>query len=597
MDITNPIDRDRLHKVVAAHYRGLEPFRKLTRELVGEYAGSSYGGTNTGPKYQTVIPLIKQMTEAYQMALVANRPKIMVSSTNQQLQFFAKKFEVATNNLIKEIGLQYTLRSWVLDALFGLGVIKVHMGDAGPVQLEEDLWMDPGQPFASNCALDNFVYDMGASKFSECKFAGDAYRIPHEDLKQSFYDQKVVANIQPTSRFGTDADRLERISRGYEVDQDELEPMVDLVDIWVARDKMIYTFPVDRSAALFQPSGPAIAAMEWEGPEFGPYHLLSFNDVPENIMPTSVVADLAEMARLVNAIMRKQAKRARSQKKMMTYTPAVSEGATRAIRAGDDSAIEVLDPKMLGVLELGGIDAANAQFMTQVMEIFNAQAGNLTALLGLGAQADTVGQEELIHGSVGKKVAQMQQRVVDATCRVVHDLGYLLWTDKYKTIPGEIPIEGAEGYSFPAEWIPEERLGNFLEYEFEIDMYSMPYSSPSQKANALNQAVTQYFLPAAQLLMQQGGTIDFQALTEILADLYNLPRLRDVIKFSGMPEQQQGGSGGGEQPGMPGNTTRTYNRVSSSNGGSPAARSAATQAQWANVGNQQQQAMMAKPGA
>lgn len=602
MNITNEIERNRLQKVIQGHYRALEPFRNLMRELVMEYAGSSYGAVGNRPKYQTMIPMIKQMTEAYQMALVANRPKIMVSTkrSEPEIKFFAKKYEVAVNNLIEEIGLQYTLRSWVLDALFGLGIIKIHMADAGEVQIETDLWMDPGKPFASNVSLDNFVYDMGAPKFEMCKFAGDAYRISYDDLKNGdIYDQNVVKNVTPSSRFGTDSDRLERISKGWEVDQDELEPMVDLLDVWVARDKMIYTFVLDRNASLFNPSGPALAVMPWDGPEFGPYHLLCFNDVPENIMPTSVVADLAEMARLVNAIMRKQSRRARSQKKMMTFTPAASGAAEKAIRAGDDAAIEVLDTKQIGTLEMGGIDAANAQFMTQVMEIFNSSAGNLTALLGLGAQADTVGQEELIHGSVGKKVAQMQYRVVDGTSRVVHDLAYMLWEDKYKQMPGEIPIDGADGYSYPGHWTPEERLGDFLCYQFDVDIYSMPYSSPSQKANALTQLLTQIYMPSMQAMMAQGGAVDFQAMTAMFAELYNLPGLTDLVKFSGLPDQQagQGGGGDGGDPGLPSSTTRTYNRVSSSNGGSPAARSQATQGAWAQVANQQQQAMMAKPGA
>lgn len=584
MDINNPIERERLHRVVQGHYRALDPFRKLVRDLVAEFAGSNYGGVGPGPRFQTMIPLTKQMVDAYQMALVANRPRVMCQTSQQELRWFARKFEVAINNLYKEIGIEYTLRSAVLDALFGLGIVKTHMADSGMVQIEEDLWMDPGQPFVSNVSLDNFVYDMGATKFSMCKFAGDAYRIAHADLQNAdIYDPEVTKDIKPSTKFGHDHDRVERISKGWEVDQDELEPMVDLIDIWVARDRMIYTFELDRNAALFTPKGKCLAKMPWEGPEHGPYHLLSFNDVPENIMPTSIIADLAELSRVVNSIMRKQSRRARSQKKLLTYAPGAAADAAKVTRAGDDAVVEVLDPKQLGVLQMGGVDAANAQFMTQAMEIFNAQAGNLTALLGLGAQADTVGQEELIHGSVGKKVASMQARVVDFTCRVTHDLAHLLWIDRYKTMPGEIPIEGSDMTGFEANWTPEERIGNFLQYQFDVDVYSMPYSSPAQKANALGQVLNQ-IMPAAQMLMQQGGTIDFQELVNQYAELYNVPGLKDIIKFTGLPQEM---GGGGEQPGMPANTTRTnvrVNRGGGQQGGSD------QQAQWQEVGNQQAQA-------
>lgn len=587
MDVNNATERDRLHRVVQGHYRALDPFRKLVRELVVEFAGSNYGSAGSAPRYQTMIPLTKQMIDAYQMALVANRPRVMCNTPHQELQWFARKYEVAVNNLVKEIGLEYTLKSAVLDALFGLAIVKVHMADAGEVQLEQDLWMDPGMPFASICSLDNFVYDMGATRFSQCKFAGDAYRIPHADLQNAdIYDQEATKDIKPSSKFGADQDRLERISRGYEVDQDELEPMVDLIDIWVARDRMIYTFELDRQASMFMPRGNCIAKMPWEGPEHGPYHLLSFNDVPENIMPTSMIADLAELNRVINSIMRKQSKRARNQKKVTTYTPAVADAAGRLGRVGDDGILEILDTKQIGQIQMGGVDAANAAFMTQAMQIFNSQAGNLEAMLGTAAQADTVGQEQLIHGAVGKKVAQMQSRVVDFTCRIIHDLAYLLWNDRYKQMPGEIPIEGSDLTGFDATWTPDERLGNFLQYEFDVDVYSMPYSSPMQKATATTQVLSQ-IMPAAQMLMQQGGNINFQELVNQYAELYNIPRLKDIIVFSGVPDQM---GGGGEQPGMPNNTTRTVNRVSSSGKGQ-AEQDA--QQQWAAISNQQAQAAMA----
>ncbi len=591
MDINNLTERERLHRVVQGHYRALEPFRKLVKDLVVEFAGSNYGNGGPSPRFQTMIPLTKQMVDAYQMALVANRPRVMCSTPYQELRWFSKVYEVAINNLIKEIGVEYTLRSAVLDALFGLGIVKVHMADAGVVQVEHDLWMDPGQPFVSNVALDNFVYDMGASKFSQCKFAGDAYRIAYSDLQDaSIYDQEVVKEIKPSSKYGHDQDRLERISRGWEVDQDELEPMVDLIDIWVARDRMIYTFELDRNASLFTPRGKCLSQMPWEGHEHGPYHLLSFSDVPENIMPTSMIADLAELSRVINSIMRKNSRRARNQKKVLVYTPAAAEGASKLIRAGDDAAVEVHDPKQIGKMEMGGVDAANAQFMTQAIQIFKEQCGNLDALLGLAAQSDTVGQEQLIHGAVGKKVAQMQTRVVDFSCRVIHDLAYLLWNDRYKTMPGEIPIEGSDLGGFPANWTPDERLGNFLQYQFDVDIYSMPYSSPSQKANATTQVLGQ-IMPAAQLLMQQGGNIDFHELINQYAEYYNIPRLKDIIKFTGVPAEM---GGGGEQPGMATSTTRNYNRHSSSDGPSSADQQ---NQMWAEISNQQSNAQMAGAGS
>jgi hypothetical protein len=193
--------------------------------------------------------------------------------------YFSKQFQLAINNLIEEIGLEYTLKRWVLDAFFCAGLVKLHMADSGQVMIAENIWMDPGKPFCSNVSLDNWVHDSSATNWYEMKFAGDSYRIPFEDLKSDIYDQNVTKDMMPTTKYDVAEDRLERITRGYETDPDEFEPHVDLCDIWIARDNKIHTYAINR-ATDFRCKGPPVAVMDWNGPEFGPYKMLGFNDVP-----------------------------------------------------------------------------------------------------------------------------------------------------------------------------------------------------------------------------------------------------------------------------------------------------------------------------
>jgi hypothetical protein len=177
----------------------LEPFRLLTRGLVEEYAGSGYGRKGQ-PRHEIIINLMNQTVDAYTMALVANRPRVQLSTELPERQYFTKHFQVALNNLIEQIGLEFTLRQWVLDAFFCLGIVKVHMASSGYVQMAEDLWVDPGQPFASNVGIDNWVHDMSATKWEHVQFAGDSYRIPFDDLSHPMYFPEVVArSAYPTA--------------------------------------------------------------------------------------------------------------------------------------------------------------------------------------------------------------------------------------------------------------------------------------------------------------------------------------------------------------------------------------------------------------
>lgn len=574
MNPTDELQRSRFFRSVESSFRGLEWARQQTRSLVEEYAGNGYGAGRV--RFESVCNLLHQTVDAYTMSLVANRPRVLISTQDTNLQYFAKQYEVALNGLISEIGLEYTMRQWVLDAFFCLGIVKVHMADAGVVQLETDLWADPGKPFASNVSIDNFVYDLGARKFSEVKYAGDMYRIPFEDLKSGIFDQSQLDELQPTSKYAVDSDRLDRISRGLEVDFDEHEPMIDLADIWVPRDGKIYTFAVSR-VAQFQLKGAPLAVMDWTGPEFGPYHLLGFNDVPENIMPTSPASHLAIISRLVNNIMRKQAKRAKNQRNIHLYEPANANSVKKAKIAGDDEFVEAITPKdNFTTISVGGVDGNLQNFATITMDLYDRMAGNLTAMLGLGAQADTKGQEELIHGAVSKKVANMQYRVVDGAVRLIRNLGHMLWHDKFKVIRGQFPVEGAEGYQVDATWTPEDREGDFYDYDFNIDLYSMPYQSPQAKMGSIIQALQTVHAPFMQLLQAQGGTLDIQELNSIMADMLNAPELRRIIKFT-TPQEPTGGEG--ESAPQPSTTTRNYVRKSSG-GGQNAPQSQAHQMKW-----------------
>lgn len=600
----NPYDevqRGRLFRAVETSFRKLEPFRSLNRGLVEEYAGSGYGQMER-PRHEILVNLMNQTVDAYTMALVANRPRVMLSTEHAELTAFAKHFEVAINNLIKEIGLEYTLRKWVLDAFFCVGLIKVHLADSGPVQLEQNLWMDPGTPYASNVSLDNWVHDMSATNWYEVKYAGDCYRICFEAMQAEaggIYDANVVKDLAPTSKYAAEGDeRLERISKGYEVDQDEFEPMIDLADIWVPRDGMIYTYAVDSLQGL-RLKGAPVAAMPWDGPEFGPYHILGFNDVPENIMPASPAAHLSALGRLANNILRKQRRRAGSAKRMHTYTPAGAEDARRLKNAGDDEWVQVQDPREIGQVDVGGVDPQLNAFFLGVLEMYDRMAGNLTAMLGLGSQADTASQEQLIHAASSKKEANMQYRVIDGSVRVIRDLGYMLWHDPIKTIRGQFAIDGAEGYVADATWTPEDREGDFFDYNFGIDLFSMPYQSPSQKMSALMHLITQVYAPMVPALQQQGGMLDMQKMTDIFADLMNEPRLREIIKFANaMPTDRPGPLGIGERDiKAPAVSSRTYTRRNVPTGGTQQGRSHVMQQAWLgqNVNPDQAASMSQNP--
>lgn len=588
-------DHQRLSKAVELSYKGLAPFRKMLRGLVAEYCGSGYGDAGSRPRFETIVNYMNQAVDTYTMLLAANRPRVMLSTDKPELQFFAKQFEAVTNATLAEIQIEETIRQWVIDAFFCLGIVKVHMADAGEVMMENGFWMDPGRTFASNVSLDNFVFDSSATVWHHIRYAGDCYRVPFERLKDPvLYDQDEVKELGPNSKFKhMDEDRLARMSRGDVTDADELVPMIDLGDFWIVETDQIVTYPVDRDGDQLKLIGERPIAVDvWDGPEFGPYHTLSFNDVPENIMPTSPASQLDVLGRTANSLLRKARRQAMRQKQVTGYSPASAEDAKNFRQASDGEMIEMSNPKEVMTLTNGQVDGQNMALFNQFTQLHDRQAGNLSAMAGLGPSADTAKAESLIHGAASKKEAQMQYRVLDSVTKLCRDLGYMEWINKTRSRQLQIPVAGTDYTIDDQPWTPEMREGDFFDYNFQVDAFSMAYQPPGQKIQALDAVVTK-MTQLHQLLAQQGGTIDMQALVEEYADLLQLPRLRNIVKFM-VPDpamQQQQAQQGGQNP----QTTREYVRRNVPTGGTEQGRQHVQQQAWMNgqgQNNPQQQAMV-----
>jgi hypothetical protein len=317
--------------------------------------------------------------------------------------------------------------------------------------------------------------------------------------------------------------------------------------------------------------GEPIAEMDWKGKELGPYHLLYFDEISDNVIPTSTAADLEPLHTLVNSLYRKSANQAQRHKEITVYTPSGADDARRVKNSADGDLISVTNPNEVNTLQFGGISSNNHGFMLNSMELFDRMAGNLQAMLGLGAQTGTVGQETLIHGSASRREGHLQTMVFQATGKLFSDLGYLLWIDEFTTLPARVELENVPDISYDATWKPGDREGEFGDYDLLLDVYSMQYQGPGSRVRAINELLATIYIPMMPIIQQQGGTIDFAALAEMHSELMNLPRFKNVVMFNAPPVEQPASNDGAKKaPTSNRNYTRT--NVSGSSSGVPDAK-------------------------
>jgi hypothetical protein len=252
------------------------------------------------------------------------------------------------------------------------------------------------------------------------------------------------------------------------------------------------------------------------------------------------------------------------------YPPSAADDASKLQKAQRNSWHRMNDPKSIQQVELGGIDQRDMALATFIQDEYDRFAGNLQAMGGLGPQAATLGQEQLIQGELSRNVADMRMAVVSFASDCILDLGRLMWEDQTLEIQSSIPV-GNSGIEVSQNSTPEMRMGAFEDYEFKVEPYSMVFKTPEQKLQELFQ-VLQQIAPLWPMFQASGATLDARAIVEEIARLKNRPEFKRFITFSAPAAMLGGDQNTVRQSPV---TSRETVRRNISTGGTADARSSA----------------------
>jgi len=215
------------------------------------------------------------------------------------------------------------------------------------------------------------------------------------------------------------------------------------------------------------------------------------------------------------------------------------------------------DPKNVQEYSFGGVKNESLAFLVIVRDMFVYLQGNLDALGGLSPQAETLGQEQMLSANASARVQKMRMRIEDFTTQGAKDIGQILWTDPSYRIPlvKKTPVEGLEAHF---EWGPEDREGDFYQYNIKVEPYSMQRKTPEERLAFIDKYMQTVVLPLMPMLQAQGVTVNFEMINRLYSKYGRMPELEEIISFANpqLPMQQPV-----QTPGMPANTKRTYERI------------------------------------
>jgi len=518
--------------------------RQKRVEAVKQYVGAHY--SDDGSEHVVPTNFLEMAVTIYTRLLAARSPSVLVSTGVPSLRPFARDMEIALNLIPAEIGLGDTLNRAVVEALFSFAVVKVGLSKTDRTELGQEY----GEPFVDLVSIDDYFIDMSAKNRGGVQFEGNDYWLPLDEA-QAMYDGK-PSEIIPDDHTVAGAQgekRAEEVttSEGANIFEDR----VWLRDVYVPKAGKVLTYGV-KSLKKFR-------EIDFDGPDHGPYHTLGFSPVPGNILPLPPVALWRDLHELGNNLFRRLGRQAENKKSVAAFQGGNDNDVNALKQANDGDGIRYSGQKPEQIT-VGGIDAPTLAFYLQVKDLFSYLGGNLDSLGGLAPQADTLGQDKMLTEAASARVNQMGEKTFEFVGDIFKSLAWYDWTDPIRQRKIRKPIKGTN-ISVASIWSAETRDGDFLDYNIDIDVYSMQDDTPSSKLQKLGMALERFVFPVLPQVEAQGGEIDFKVLFGLVSKFGNVPELDEVVRFS-EPSDNAKLPQGNPQPAMkPANTTRTYERV------------------------------------
>lgn len=548
---------------VDAAYKTCSTLRETRLAAVKEYVGRNYA--QNGAADSVPMNLLEFAVNTYLRQLVAQNPQVLVTTKFPELRPAASMFESALNQLLTEIDAYTTLKTAVLDAMFGVGVVKVGMSEDAREEILGHTHV-VGVPFMDAIDIEDMYFDVRATRFDQQKFVGHRYCMPKDlAMESGLFENAEEAFEQYETRMRTNQNGS--IKEVFDPDghpDKEDDKTVTILELWLPHTNQIVSVLVDPMSCKIVSDKP-LRIEEWTGPKNGPYYYLGFIDVPGQLLPNNPVSLWVDQHRFMNASMRKLMRQSSVQKDIFTFQSGDEDDAERVAKAHDGQTLRSDNPNAVDVKKFGGPDKDNLAFLLQFKQQFSELAGNLDSLGGIAPSANTVGQEGLLAEASNRRVMEMQDRVVAFTADVIRGIGENVWSAPAQSVlvQRKMEYQGITLLDNALEWpnpgrddYPEDlREGPFENYDMDIEPYSMAHSSPSEKIAALDAVLQNEILPNAQLLAEQGLFIDFRRVAEIKSHYLNLPELKEVlIDQQGTLQQPNEPSGqptftGGKAPG------------------------------------------------
>lgn len=564
------IDYSKLCQAIDTARQSLRRYREEKREAVRHYVGAHW--SDAGSDKRVPVNLLALYVRIMSRTLVSKNPRVMLQTFKKKGRNIVGAMETWANREIERMRLDGVLQRCTVDGLFSIGVCKI--GIASPINSAMEGWnLKAGEPFADFVSLDDFVCDMHARDWSEVSFIGHRYRAPLDTLTddaryEASQRKDLVSEVD--SEYNHEGDeRLSSMGRGDQAgDAEEFEEYVWCWEVYLPRHNLVCRILDKHVNGSLSPDAKPFSEEPYIGHPDGPYEILAFDIVPDNLMPKAPVQDLVDLAVAFNENFRKLMRQADRTKNVGLCQGAADEDGNRVVQANDGEMIRVDNPEKISAIDLGGVNANLLQFVMVIKDLFDFVGGNISILGGLSPQSKTATQDKMLNENSGMTTSSMGETTTKFAACVIEKLCWLWKHDPQRTMETHYSLPGLQEVSIDRKVTPVDRDAlSWDDLDVKVDPYSMVHQTPAARAGAINGLVDR-MLPLMPLLQQQGLFFDLNFYLTLMAKLMDQPDVELLFSVQEPPVPEPGGDAaaapGAESLGMPSSTTRNYVRESTS---------------------------------
>lgn len=558
----------RLREGITLCQKTMKAFRDTRKTLIERYVGSNYG--DKGAPGKRPINNIALTVTTLVPLLASDDPRMTLIPDAEGMDADFYRWELATNRVLsRQLQTGEMLRRLIVSAVFGPAVARIGTGPGG----QEISGIDLGKPFVDEISLDDWLFDPSARAWESLRWCGNRYEMDLKFIRESgmFSNTDGIQEYEPDTKGGSTRDMT--VSRDP---SGRLTATGELMDIYYppgnpigGQQAMIVTY-----AAREGQGDKPLRLVEYQGPEYGPYKLLSFAHVPDSVIPLAPAYSWEEMDEAINAVVNKWIRQAKRQKDLLLYSRNAQSDAEQVKAASDGDTLGVADPKNFSAVSFGGASDDNYAFLQTAQLVFSRISRNADQAGGIQSNKQATATEiSTLQANADVYIDDMQRRVYGVAKWIGEHVADYTATNADPTgIPIEITQPGVSVSikdTFRASDLPEGALDLM---QCEVVPYSLQRRSPEMLARNL-MAWLNTIAPMAPLAQAAGMNLDVAKISEDLGQMLHLPHptqywvsalppemamnpdggmpAQAVLQGGGMPQAGGMPTGGGQMPQKP----------------------------------------------